>query len=303
MHTRRARSWTKPARVRRFLGVARRRPRILSVLLLVVLMAGLTTPAVAIVFGEPDTENRFPNVGSIVVNVPELELELIQFCSGTLIDDDVFLTAAHCTDFLEQLADAFPRMEVLVTFDQTIDAGGTFFTGTMHTNPNFNAFRGRPGLSDPGDIAVIVLDDEPEGITPASLPEAGMLDQLNRERVLRDTRFTAVGYGTTRDSMTGGFFGIMEENLDRNFAEQSFFSLTKAWLTLAMVNTPGFDSGGTCFGDSGGPHFIHDANNEVTDTAVSITVTGDTVCVATDKTYRLDTESARSFLEVFVDLP
>ncbi len=36
---------------------------------------------------------------------------------------------------------------------------------------------------------------------------------------------------------------------------------------------------------------------------VSITVTGDAVCKATDKTYRLDTPSARSFLEDYVTLP
>jgi len=36
---------------------------------------------------------------------------------------------------------------------------------------------------------------------------------------------------------------------------------------------------------------------------VSITVTGDSVCKATDKTYRMDTESARTFLGGFVELP
>ena len=36
---------------------------------------------------------------------------------------------------------------------------------------------------------------------------------------------------------------------------------------------------------------------------VSITVTGDSVCKATDKTYRLDTPAARDFLDGFVTLP
>jgi hypothetical protein len=36
---------------------------------------------------------------------------------------------------------------------------------------------------------------------------------------------------------------------------------------------------------------------------VSITVTGDAQCRATDKTYRLDTASAREFLGQLVDLP
>jgi hypothetical protein len=58
--------------------------------------------------------------------------------------------------------------------------------------------------------------------------------------------------------------------------------------------------GGTCFGDSGGPHFLGDAGSNL---LVSTTITGDAMCRATDKTYRLDTASARAFLDDFVVLP
>ena len=61
-------------------------------------------------------------------------------------------------------------------------------------------------------------------------------------------------------------------------------------------------NGGTCYGDSGGPHFIHLKGVE-TNIVAAITVTGDAPCVATDKTYRMDTDSARSFLAGFVTLP
>jgi secreted trypsin-like serine protease len=57
---------------------------------------------------------------------------------------------------------------------------------------------------------------------------------------------------------------------------------------------------GTCFGDSGGPHFLGGATSNL---VVSITVTGDTMCKATDTTYRVDTASARAFLDDFVTLP
>ena len=157
---------------------------------------------------------------------------------------------------------------------------------------------GKGGVSDPGDVAVIVLDQSP-GITPASLPTAGLLDELKASHVLKNTRFTAVGYGTVRVTNTTGFQGILD-NLDRNRVEQGYHSLTKAWLTLPMTLTTG--DGGTCYGDSGGPHFIH-LDGVETDIVVSITVTGDAPCVATDKTYRMDTASARNFLANFVDLP
>jgi hypothetical protein len=42
---------------------------------------------------------------------------------------------------------------------------------------------------------------------------------------------------------------------------------------------------------------------ETSNLLVSITVTGDAPCRATDRTYRLDTASARDFLGEFVDLP
>ncbi len=63
---------------------------------------------------------------------------------------------------------------------------------------------------------------------------------------------------------------------------------------------PSTGSGGTCYGDSGGPHFLGGPDSNL---IVSITVTGDAPCRATDVTYRLDTESARAFLDDFVDLP
>jgi hypothetical protein len=187
---------------------------------------------------------------------------------------------------------------LLVTFDPTIAEGGTFYTGTWYTNPNYNGGSGQGGASDTGDVAVIVLDESP-GITPASLPTAGLLDELRASHILKHTRFTAVGYGTIREVNTTGFAGILD-NVDRNKVEQGFLSLTGAWITLSMNLSTG--SGGTCYGDSGGPHFIH-LDGVETDIVAALTVTGDAPCVATDKDYRMDTASARDFLADFVTLP
>jgi len=268
--------------------------RLITITAVVALLFVFTLPALAITYGEPDG-NDHPFVGSMVLSVPGEGL--FQWCSGTLISENVFLTASHCTAPVDAVLASIPGAEMLVTFDPTISESGTFFTGTWYTNPNFG-FSGPGGVSDPGDVAVIVLDQAP-GITPASLPPAGMLDELKANHVLKDTRFTAVGYGTVRVTNTTGFQGILD-NLDRNRVEQGFLSLTKAWMTLPMTLITG--NGGTCYGDSGGPHFIH-LDGVETNIVASITVTGDAPCVATDKTYRMDTESARGFLSNFVDLP
>ena len=68
--------------------------------------------------------------------------------------------------------------------------------------------------------------------------------------------------------------------------------------TFSTTMNPSTGNGGTCYGDSGGPHFLGDTNM-----VVSLTVTGDAWCRATDVTYRLDTDSARSYLSQFVELP
>jgi hypothetical protein len=145
---------------------------------------------------------------------------------------------------------------------------------------------------------VIVLDQAP-GIEPASLPTAGLLDQLKASHILKNTRFTAVGYGTIREQKTKGPQVILD-NMERRRVDQSFLSLTNAWITLSGNLSTG--SGGTCYGDSGGPHFIH-LNGQETDIVVAVTVTGDANCLATDKDYRADTPQAREFLSQLVALP
>lgn len=277
------------------MSIASRRRRLFPLILVVVALFALPLAGQAITHGQPDGDGH-PSVGSLVLEVPGRGL--LQTCSGTLIAEDVFLTASHCTAFLDGFLADNPGTRVLVTFDPTISESGTFYTGQWFTNPEYNGFQGQGGNANPGDVAVIVLDESP-GIEPARLPSAGMLDRLKEDHILKGTRFTAVGYGTVRDSNRTGFQGILD-NLDRNYAEQGYHALTTHWLTLPM--TPSNGNGGTCFGDSGGPHFIHIDGAE-TDIVVSITVTGDAPCKASDRTYRMDTESARRFLGAFVDLP
>jgi hypothetical protein len=146
-------------------------------------------------------------------------------------------------------------------------------------------------MSDTHDIAVVTLDAPVTGVTPARLPPANYLDSIS----LKQERFTAVGYGTVREQKTKGPQSLFFDG-QRRFADQGFGSLTQAWLNLSM--NPSVGSGGTCFGDSGGPHFQGSSN-----LVVSVTVTGDRFCRATDVTYRTDTASARDFLEEFVTLP
>ena len=251
------------------------RRRAIAALALVVAALAFSAAAQAITFGQLDTTNRYPQVGGLVA---EFDGEKFLICSGTLIEEDVFLTASHCTVGLDR---------VWVTFDPTFDEASPLLPGTAHTNPLYAS----GGQSNTFDIAVVVLDDPVAGITPARLPTANFLDSLR----LKNERFTAVGYGTVRETKKKGPHSLFFDG-QRRFADQGFRSLTKSWLNLSM--NPSTGSGGTCYGDSGGPHFLGSTN-----LVVSITVTGDRFCRSSDVTYRTDTASARAFLDDFVDLP
>ena len=259
---------------------------------------GICAPASAITFGEPDGAAH-PFVGSMVVSIPGEGV--FQWCSGTLIAPQVFLTASHCTAPVASFLANNPGSIFYVTFDPVIDTTGltgTFYTGTTHTNPLYAS----GGYNDPYDVAVITLDQIPvPPITPAQLPTAGLLDAMKADHSLPSARFTAVGYGTTRESMQKGWQGILD-NIERQHADQGFFSLTQAWASFDMLPTGANASGGTCYGDSGGPHFVHQDGVE-TDIVVAITITGDAQCKALDKDYRVDTPNARDFLGQFVTLP
>ena len=174
-----------------------------------VVVAGLVLsagPAGAITFGQPDG-TRHPNVGALVADWDEESPGPDVFCSGTLIAPTVFLTAAHCIASLE----ARGITEVWVTFASDYDEDAASPTGLIAGTPVAHPEFGAGGVSDTHDIAVVLLDEAPAGITPAQLPTAGLLDQLKASHQLDDRTFTAVGYGTVREDKASGRATVIED--------------------------------------------------------------------------------------------
>jgi secreted trypsin-like serine protease len=267
------------------------RRRTLAAILASALVAALATPASAIVYGQrDDAVPLYPNVGALLTDYEPFGR--IQVCTGTLIETNTYLTAAHCVIGFSPDDPAWGgTFYVSFAANWTTDASPIAATA-VHAHPDAFCC----GASDWFDIAVLDLaaNAVTPTLTPASLPTANMLGSMSGMQ-LKSATFTAVGYGAVRDSRTTGPQGIRDPEGWRSYARQTANSLTKAWFTLSMNQATG--DGGTCFGDSGGPHFLGS-------TIVSLTVTGDTVCKSTDKTYRLDTPAARAFLSANgVDVP
>src|SRR5215212_1872868 len=155
-----------------------------SVVLLLLLGTSLTH---AIIDGTLDG-NLHPNVGVVIFAV---DGQLISPCSGNLIAPTVFVTAAHCLEFIESQG----ATQVWVSFASQVVADvdfinvsnldtSTLIPGTLHPNPAFDAHG-----PDPNDVAVITFETPVVGINPAVLPTPGLLDELGQQNGLKDQLF------------------------------------------------------------------------------------------------------------------
>lgn len=230
-------------------------------------------------------------------------------CSGAMVDDDTFLTAAHCTD------DWPAGTRFFVSLDQDVQAeldatpgtpaqraaamlaAGQVVEGDPHQDPGF------PGnASNAHDIGVLDFADRavtPADLwdfTPAALPTADQLSQIGG-RGVDALDWTVVGYGTEEAHRGPGGHTHPGGGV-RMKAPLGFNALNKTWVRLSMKEPQGY--GGACYGDSGGPNF---ATVDGSLLLVGVTITGDTPCYSTNVAYRTDTATARAFLAPYVDLP
>jgi secreted trypsin-like serine protease len=230
------------------------------------------------------------------------------YCSGTMVDTDVFLTAAHCT------TDWAPGARFYVSLAQDVQgaldaaqaagltpeqiAAKVGVEGTEHTNPDY------PGnSSDSHDIAVVTFNQAQAAeladrwsFVPATLPTRDQLSTLG-SRQLQAAGWQVMGYGTV-EAVNGPGGQTHPGGGVRMKAPLAFDALNPTWVRLAMNKSR--DLGGACYGDSGGPNFVTIDGELV---LAGTTITGDVPCYATNVAYRTDTDSARGFLGQFVDLP
>lgn len=270
-----------------------------SIAVILVALAGtLATPAFAITGNWVD-DNEHPFVGLVVFY--NSSGQFVWRCSGALISPTKFVTAGHCADTAEGAAsarvyfqqDAGKNFDPATGVDPVSGYPNTCAPGTLGVvcatssqlyNYGFANFAGFPNTRDVG----LVILDQPIALPEyGQLPQAGVLNGLDKARGKKDTVFTVSGYGLS--------LSVQEHSALSNLSFRVRLMAQSTLTNLGSANTDGYNlqtqgngngRGGTCSGDSGGPVFLGGPSSNL---IVAVTSFGmNALCRGTDFAYRLD---------------
>ena len=233
-------------------------------------------PAGAVTDGELDG-NGHPYVGLMVAQ--DKKGNPLWRCSGTLLSPTLFLTAGHCTEA--------PAARAEIWFDADVESGipengypnNGDADGKTYTHPQYN-----PNAFYLFDLGVVVLS-EPFAVGKyGKLPALDVLDKLATQRGTQNVDFTAVGYGLQK-SFPDAASWKNEAQRVRMVAHPHLIQINTGFTgDFSILLSNNSSTGGTCFGDSGGPNFIGSSN--VIGGVTSYGLNGN--CAGTGGVYRVD---------------
>ncbi len=257
--------------------------------------------ASAITDGELDGDGH-PNV---VLLLMETEQGFMYRCSATLLSPTVVLTAGHCTSnygYIEEEGD-YTSMRIFTESD--VDGGDNNYPycGEGDNNCiNAESWATHPEYEDAPfymhDVGVVILSE------PFELDEYGVLPELNSLDALElpsgkanKTMFTSVGYGLQAIFTTEEQWHLEAERV-RMVAYPFLLQMNVSGITgdYSLLLSNNHATGGTCFGDSGGPNFLGDSNIIAGVTSFGMNQN----CAGTGGVFRTDRQDVLDFVEPFL---
>ena len=230
-------------------------------ILTLVFLFSVVFAASAITDGELDGDAH----PQVVLLLMEVGGEPMYRCSGTLLSPTVLLTAGHCTSNYPE--EPYSGMRVFTESD--VDNGDNDYPYAGNNSIEAVSWAAHPDYEteDPfymHDVGVVILEEP--GVVGLDeygvLPEQDQLDNLPMPSGKIDkTLFTSVGYGQQIIFTDEAQWEMLSERIRM-----------VAYPFLKQINVPGItgdyslwlsnnhSTGGTCYGDSGGPNFLGDTN-------------------------------------------
>jgi Trypsin len=296
------------------------RARILTVLAGVVALLAIAAPAEAIKGGVPDA-GAHPYVGQLLFFDPTAADPRFPDaggwfnCTGTLVSPTVVVTAGHCTfpegtngaptpgdsggnDVWISFAevpnyDILPPSSTFTTnqaryqaWSAALNASTEWVRATAYPHPEYD-----DAAFFEHDLGVLVLSEPVNRPVYGQLPTLGLLDELYATQ--RQQLYTAVGYGLEGAGPKTSFGGDTRRRADLRLVNLNGVGGNGRGGSAKFSNNA--NTGGTCFGDSGGPIFVAGTNviTSVNSYAASST------CSGTTGAYRIDQPDDLAFLATF----
>jgi hypothetical protein len=274
-------------------------------MLLLIMMFAIALPAGAITDGELDGEGH-PHV---VLLVMDLEGAPAFRCSATLISPTVVLTAGHCTNNhpdLDQFGnDVGDYTGMRIFTESDVDNGDNNYP--FCNKRDSNCVEAKSWAAHPlyetapffvHDVGVVILSKPVKLDTYGTLPEVDILDQLATQRGLQDVTFTAVGFGLQQITSNPLFTVTIQSDRVRYVANPHLIQINVPGFTgdFSLLLSNNHSTGGTCFGDSGGPNFLGDSN--IVAGVTSFGLNGN--CAGTGGVFRMDRANVLDFVNSFL---